>query len=51
MHKMLLEIPTRIEAERLYLRCYEAGDGRWYYAMSQKNRLYRARYESVAGIA
>jgi len=46
MHKMLLEIPIRIESERLYLRCYEAGDGRWYYAMSQKNRLHLARYES-----
>ena len=33
MHKMLLEIPARIEAERIYLRSYEAGDGQWYYAM------------------
>ena len=38
MQKVLLEIPTRIETERLYLRCYEAGDGPWYYAMSQQNR-------------
>jgi aminoglycoside 6'-N-acetyltransferase len=45
MHKMLLEIPMRIETERLYLRCYEAGDGQWYYTMSQKNRLHLARYE------
>jgi RimJ/RimL family protein N-acetyltransferase len=43
---MLLEIPTRIEAERIYLRKYEAGDGPWYYAMSQKNRTHLARYES-----
>jgi ribosomal-protein-alanine N-acetyltransferase len=43
---MLLEIPTRIEAERIYLRKYEAGDGPWYYAMSQKNRIHLARYES-----
>lgn len=27
MHKMLLEIPARIEFGRIYLRCYEAGDG------------------------
>jgi ribosomal-protein-alanine N-acetyltransferase len=44
--KMPLEIPTRIEAERIYLRCYEAGDGRWYYAMSRKNRTHLARYEA-----
>jgi RimJ/RimL family protein N-acetyltransferase len=43
---MLLEIPTRVETERLYLRCYEAGDGQWYYAMSQKNRSHLMRYES-----
>ena len=46
MQKMLLEIPTRIETERLYLRCYEAGDGPWYYAMSQQNRSHLMRYES-----
>jgi len=46
VQKMLLEIPTRIETERLYLRCYEAGDGPWYYAMSQKNRSHLTRYES-----
>jgi len=46
MHKMLLEIPTRIEAERIFLRSYEAGDGQWYYAMSQKNRKHLARYEA-----
>ncbi len=46
MHKMLLEIPTRIEAERIYLRSYEAGDGQWYYATSQKNRAHLARYEA-----
>jgi aminoglycoside 6'-N-acetyltransferase len=46
MHKMLLEIPERIEAERLYLRRYKAGDGPWYYAMSQRNRDHLARYEA-----
>jgi ribosomal-protein-serine acetyltransferase len=46
MHKMLLEIPTRIEAGRIYLRSYEAGDGPWVYAMSQKNRTHLARYEA-----
>jgi aminoglycoside 6'-N-acetyltransferase len=46
MHRLLLEIPSRIETERLYLRCYQAGDGPWYHAMSQKNKPHLARYES-----
>ena len=46
MHKMLLEIPERIEAERIYLRRYRAGDGPWYYAVSQRNRDHLARYEA-----
>jgi ribosomal-protein-alanine N-acetyltransferase len=46
MHKLLLDVPTRIQTERLYLRCYQAGDGPWYYEMSQKNKTHLARYES-----
>lgn len=46
MHKMLLDIPTRIETERLYLRPYKAGDGPMYYAVSQRNRSHLARYEA-----
>jgi RimJ/RimL family protein N-acetyltransferase len=46
MHKMLIEIPERIEAQRIYLRSYQARDGHWYYAMSQKNRAHLARYET-----
>lgn len=46
MHKLLLDIPAHIKTERLYLRCYQAGDGPWYYAMSQKNKPHLARYES-----
>ena len=46
MHKMLLDIPHRIEARRIYLRPYQAGDGPWFYAMTQKNRTHLARYES-----
>jgi ribosomal-protein-alanine N-acetyltransferase len=46
MNKMQLEIPERIEAERIYLRGYRAGDGPWYYAMSRRNRAHLARYES-----
>jgi ribosomal-protein-alanine N-acetyltransferase len=46
MHKMLLEIPERFEAERIVLRSYRAGDGPWYFAMSQRNRTHLARYEA-----
>jgi ribosomal-protein-alanine N-acetyltransferase len=43
---LLLDLPTRIETEHLYLRCYQAGDGPWYHVMSQKNKSHLARYES-----
>jgi RimJ/RimL family protein N-acetyltransferase len=43
---MLPDIPTRIETQRIYLRSYQAGDGPWYHAMSQKNRAHLARYEA-----
>jgi ribosomal-protein-alanine N-acetyltransferase len=46
MQKTLPELPERMEAERIYLRSYEAGDGRWFYAMSQRNRQHLARYEA-----
>jgi ribosomal-protein-alanine N-acetyltransferase len=46
MQKMLLDIPERIEAGRIYLRPYRAGDGPWYYAMSQRNHPHLARYEA-----
>jgi len=45
MDKMLLEIPADFETERLRLRSYQAGDGRWYYPMSLRNRDHLARYE------
>jgi RimJ/RimL family protein N-acetyltransferase len=46
MHKMLLDIPTQLETERLTLRCYRPGDGARYYALSQRNRTHLTRYES-----
>jgi hypothetical protein len=46
MHKLLLELPTCFDTERLHLRCYEHGDGPWYYAMSQRNQEHLRRYES-----
>jgi RimJ/RimL family protein N-acetyltransferase len=41
-----IELPTRIDAERVYLRSYQAGDGPWLYKISQKNRAHLSRYES-----
>jgi len=46
MDNSLLHLPARIETERLYLRPYHRGDGRWYYVMSQRNRAHLARYEA-----
>jgi len=46
MHRLLLDIPTRIDTERLSLRCYQSGDGSWYFLMSQKNKIHLARYEA-----
>jgi len=46
MHKLLLDIPTCLETERLSLRCYHAGDGPWFYKMSQVNHAHLARYEA-----
>ena len=46
MHQLPLDLPTRIETERLFLRPYHAGDGPWYHRMSQKNKAHLARYES-----
>jgi ribosomal-protein-serine acetyltransferase len=44
--KMSLEIPTKIETERLVLRCYEPGDGVWYWEMSQRNQTHLLPFES-----
>ena len=46
MHQAPPDIPRRLETERLYLRCYAEGDGRWYYAMSRQNLTHLSRYES-----
>jgi aminoglycoside 6'-N-acetyltransferase len=46
MHQLLLDIPNHMETDRLYLRGYQAGDGPWYYLMSQKNKSHLAQFES-----
>ncbi len=37
MHKLLMEIPARLETERLVVRRYEEGDGRELFAMVERN--------------
>ena len=46
MNKFLVDIPERIETERLYLRAYKAGDGPMYYAAGMRNREHLAEFES-----
>jgi RimJ/RimL family protein N-acetyltransferase len=46
MQKRLMKIPASFDTERLHLRCYEPGDGDWFYAMSQRNREHLARFEA-----
>ncbi len=45
MHRLMIDLPDRIETERLYLRPYRAGDGAWYFAAGQRNREHLARFE------
>jgi len=46
MNKYLLDIPERLETERLILRTYQAGDGPMYLAASLRNREHLAKFES-----
>ncbi len=45
-NKFLLDIPERIETQRLTLRPYKAGDGPMYFAAGQRNREHLAEFES-----
>jgi RimJ/RimL family protein N-acetyltransferase len=46
MDKMNYAFPTPFESERLLLRSYHPGDGRWFYAMSVKNREHLSRFDA-----
>ncbi|MHA2377798.1 MAG: GNAT family N-acetyltransferase [Candidatus Thorarchaeota archaeon] len=37
MHKLLLDIPSRVETERLVLRKYEKGDGEHLFALLERD--------------
>ncbi len=46
MNKIPFQFPTPFESVRLCLRSYRPGDGKWYYAMSLKNRQHLSQYET-----
>jgi ribosomal-protein-serine acetyltransferase len=46
INKMLLDIPTRLETDRLILRRYEPGDGPMYFAVGQKNHHHLQPFEA-----
>ncbi len=46
MDKMQLEIPTRLETERLLLRRYEPGDGPMYFTVGKKNYAHLQQFEA-----
>lgn len=46
MHKMLLDLPSQVETERLILRPYRAGDGAAYYKLAQNNKSHLLPYEA-----
>jgi aminoglycoside 6'-N-acetyltransferase len=45
MYPVFLELPEQLESQRLILRPFRAGDGEWYYPMSQRNREHLLPYE------
>jgi len=46
MNKMLLDIPTRIETDRLILRRYDPEDGAMYFSVGQRNRQHLQQFEA-----
>ena len=48
MHYMLLDIPSKLETERLLLRPYIPGDGQWLHTVFQKNASHLE--EAIEGV-
>jgi len=48
VHYMLLDVPSKLETERLLLRPYKPGDGRWLHAIFQENKSHLA--DSIEGV-
>lgn len=47
MHKLLLDLPTQFESDRMVLRAYRPGDGPMVFDIGQRNRAHLARFESM----
>ena len=53
LHKLLLDVPTRLDTERLVVRKYEEGDGRGLYLLLERNgnrELLKENVEEVSSI-
>lgn len=52
MHKMLLDLPTQLETNRLVMRPYQSGDGPEYFAFIERNKdhLQNAANEQLLSI-
>ena len=53
MHKLLLDIPARLDTERLTIRKYTEGDGRELYLLLERNNnreFLRENVEEVSSI-
>ena len=48
MHYMLLDVPSKLETERLLLRPYKPGDGQWLNLIFQENEAHLA--DSIEGV-
>jgi RimJ/RimL family protein N-acetyltransferase len=46
VNKMTTDFPKKFSSPRLHLRCYQPGDGKWYYTMSLKNHQHLMQYEA-----
>ncbi|MFN8375736.1 MAG: GNAT family protein [Anaerolineae bacterium] len=46
MHKLLLDLPTHLETERLTVRCYQHGDGTLYYDLCQRSKMHLTPFEA-----
>jgi len=48
MHYMLLDVPSKLETERLLLRPYKPGDGQWLHVIFQENEAHLR--DSIVGV-
>lgn len=46
MNKYLYDLPSQLNAERIYLRPYQAGDGSMYFSAGKRNKQHLSTYES-----